>query len=84
MSSNVDHIGMREKDITSKFGRGIRRRRQELGFSQERLAELADLLRTYIADIERGTRNLSLINIIKLSRALDLKPAELFEEYYEK
>lgn len=64
--------------VLSAFGFAIRTRRKELGWSQERLAEKACLHRTYVADIERGRRNLSLLNIIKLAAALRLAPAQLF------
>ena len=49
----------------------------ELDLSQEALAERADLHRTYVADIERGVRNVSLKNIGKLARALDLTVSKL-------
>lgn len=66
------------QDILARFGRAVRRRRMELGLSQETLAERADLHRTYVADIERGVRNVSLKNIEKLARALDVSIADLF------
>jgi len=50
----------------------------ELDLSQEGLAERADLHRTYVADIERGVRNLSLKNIDKLAQALEMSIADLF------
>jgi transcriptional regulator with XRE-family HTH domain len=50
----------------------------ELGLSQERLAERADLHRTYVADIERGVRNVSLRTIEKLGRALEVAIPDLF------
>src|SRR3954467_14114475 len=67
-------------DIKSRFGTAVRSRRKRLGFSQEELAGRAGLHRTYIADIERGARNLSLANIEKLAKALDSSIPILFTE----
>lgn len=64
--------------ILVRFGQAVRKRRMELGLSQEGLAERADLHRTYVADIERGVRNLSLKNIEKLAQALGMSIANLF------
>ena len=62
-----------------QFGRAVRKRRAELGISQEELAARAGLHRTYVADVERGTRNISLENIVKLATALNISPSALFE-----
>jgi len=62
-----------------RFGRAIQSRRYELGFSQEEVAERAGLHRTYISDIERGSRNPSLESIEKLAIALDISMTELFQ-----
>ena len=59
----------------------IKQRRQEIGISQEVLAERAGLHRTYIGDIERGARNLSLENIEKLAQALQISISDLFAKY---
>lgn len=61
------------------FGKNVRKRRDEKGISQEELASIAEFDRTYISLIERGKRNLSLLNICRFARALDLKPFELIE-----
>ncbi len=53
--------------------------RDEKGWSQQRLAEEAELHWTYIGGIERGERNISLINIGKLAKAFDATWAELFD-----
>jgi transcriptional regulator with XRE-family HTH domain len=61
------------------FGRRIRELRQERGFTQEELAERSHLHRNYVGGIERGERNVSLLNMIELSRALGVKTTELFK-----
>lgn len=66
-------------DIRERFGAAVRDRREALDLTQEAFAELAGIHRTYLSDIERGTRNPSLINIERLATALSLKPSELFE-----
>lgn len=59
------------------FGQRVRERRLVLGLTQERLGEVAGLDRTYVGSIERGERNLSLFNIVKLAEALDFDPGPL-------
>jgi transcriptional regulator with XRE-family HTH domain len=61
------------------FGEAVRKHRRVIGLSQEKLAELADLHRTYIADIERCTRNIGLINITRLAEALRICPGKLLD-----
>lgn len=63
------------------FGNTIRTLRLQKGLSQEALAELCNLHRTYIGGIERGERNVSLINILHLAKALDVLPSELFRDF---
>jgi CheY-like chemotaxis protein/DNA-binding XRE family transcriptional regulator len=62
------------------FGARVRGWRDRLGLSQEKLAELAGLHRTYISDVERGARNLSLNSINKLAGALKVSAATLLLE----
>jgi ribosome-binding protein aMBF1 (putative translation factor) len=59
------------------FGKRVRTRRLDLGMSQEALAERSGLHRTYIGSLERGERNVALLNILRLADALDMDPAEL-------
>ena len=65
-------------DIRERFGSAVRDRREALGLTQEEFAERAGLHRTYLSDVERGTRNLSLVNIERVATALTLKLSELF------
>jgi transcriptional regulator with XRE-family HTH domain len=66
-------------DIREKFGFAVKARREELELTQEDLADKARIHRTYLSDVERGTRNLSLINIERLAEALSLSISELFQ-----
>ena len=61
------------------MGNQIRKLRLERRLSQEKLAELADLHRNYVGGVERGERNVGLLNIVKLARGLDVRPAKLIE-----
>ena len=65
-------------DLRISFGRRVRELRLGLGLSQEELAERAGLHRNYVGGLERGERNVALINIGKLARALNVSPTELF------
>jgi CheY-like chemotaxis protein/DNA-binding Xre family transcriptional regulator len=65
-------------DVKKPFGTAVRKWRGRLGVSQEELAGRAGLHRTYICDIERGARNVSLESIEKLARALEISTATLF------
>lgn len=64
--------------MKSTFGASVKLRRNQLGFSQERLAERSDLHRTYISDVEHGRRNISIETMEKLAAALDISVVELF------
>ncbi|QEL17776.1 helix-turn-helix domain-containing protein [Limnoglobus roseus] len=65
-------------DVRERFGFAVKARREELGLTQEGLAAAARIHRTYLSDVERGTRNLSLVNVERLAAALDLSLAALF------
>ena len=73
-----------ETDIKKRFGASVRARRRFLGLSQERLAERAGLHRTYVAEVELGKRNVSLVNIGRLAAALDVSIPGLFSEAEER
>ncbi len=67
-----------ETQIQKHFGERVRELRKKKGLSQESLALACDLDRSYIGGVERGERNISLINIYKIAEALGLKLKELF------
>ncbi len=64
--------------ITEKFGQRIKEIRTEKGISQEELSFRSDLHRTYISSIELGKRNVSLVNIEKLAKALECDINDFF------
>lgn len=64
-------------DVRERFGTAVKFRREELGLTQEDLADKAGIHRTYLSDVERGTRNLSLVNIERLAAALSVSMSEL-------
>ena len=63
--------------VTAEFGRRVRARRQELGLSQEALADACGLHWTFVGQVERGQRNLTLHNIVKIAGGLEVDPGEL-------
>jgi transcriptional regulator with XRE-family HTH domain len=65
-------------DIKQKFGLKIKEFRNAKGLSQEKLAELAHLHRTYISSLELGQRNVSIVNVERLAIALDCELTDLF------
>jgi transcriptional regulator with XRE-family HTH domain len=71
---------MAKNEELKEFGNRVRELRLEKGYSQEKLAELASLHRNYIGMVERGERNMTLLNIKKLARALNIETKELFEQ----
>jgi transcriptional regulator with XRE-family HTH domain len=66
------------EDIRIRFGKALRQRRHKLGVSQEEFADMCGLDRTYIGGIERGERNVALVNIEKIAKALRVSLPELF------
>jgi transcriptional regulator with XRE-family HTH domain len=71
---------MYRSTVITCFAASVRELRSGLGISQEELAERADLHRTYIADIERGARNPTLLTIKKLAKGLGVSAADLLLE----
>lgn len=69
-----------KKEVLIKFGNKVREQRLFLGLSQEELAERANVHRTYIGMIERAEKNITLINIEKIAKALKLSVNEITKE----
>ena len=72
--------GDEEKTIMEAFGERVRASRKRKGLSQEALALACELDRTYVGGVERGERNISLINIYKIAYALGISAGALFNE----
>lgn len=68
---------MSQTDL-QRFGSRVRAERERLGVSQEELADRAGMHRTYLGGVERGERNVGLLNVLRIARALGIKPAVLF------
>lgn len=66
-------------DPLATVGETIRRLRKERGLTQEELAERADCHPNYVGGVERGERNVALLNILFFARALEVRPERLFE-----
>lgn len=62
------------------FGEAIRRRRKELGYSQEAFGDACGIDRSYMGGIERGEHNLALMNILKIVEGLGIQPSEFFKD----
>lgn len=66
-------------EVAQAFGGRVRQRRMQLGWSLEKLAEHSGLHWTYVGSVERGERNVSLLNICRLALALDTDPGVLMQ-----
>lgn len=66
-------------DPRAVFGKHLAALRRQAGFSQEALALESGLARSYLGGVERGQRNIALINICKLADALSVRPSALLE-----
>jgi transcriptional regulator with XRE-family HTH domain len=69
-----------EQRVQLAFGNALREYRKEAGISQEQLAARAGMNRTYVGDVERGERNVSIVNMQKLAKALKVKLSALVME----
>ncbi len=71
---------MDNRDILIKFGQRVRELRKEKNLSQEELSFKAGVHRTYIGMIERGEKNITLVNIEKIAKAFNVDIKELFND----
>jgi len=70
-----------EKDrIKGDFGTALRKLREKAALSQERLADIAEIHRTYVGDVERGERNIALVNMVRLAKALKMPLSRIVAE----
>ena len=70
---------MEECDIKIKFGLRLRELRKARNISQEELMVATGIHRTYLSEVERGIRNISIVNVEKIARALDVDAMEMFD-----
>ena len=81
MAVSIDPMSSNRAEVVQKqFGSRMRTLRQQRGLSQEELAYNCELDRTYIGSVERGERNISLVNIHLIAAALGVSPKELFND----
>jgi transcriptional regulator with XRE-family HTH domain len=66
-------------ELKRRFGQAVQALRHDLDVSQEELAARAEIHRTYLGDLERGNRNVALVNICRVAAALQVKPSALFQ-----
>ncbi|WP_113869367.1 helix-turn-helix domain-containing protein [Brenneria salicis] len=79
----MNNYSSQEKQILIAVGLKIKTARLSLNLSQEELADLCGLHRTYISSTERGERNISILNIFKICKSIKIPPHELLEGCYE-
>ncbi len=71
---------MSSRDLRVAFGKRVRELRLDLGLSHEKLVERAGLHRNYIGGVERGERNIGLLNVDRLAAALNSRLSDLFSD----
>ena len=72
-------MAIEQESSQKQLGVVIRDKRKEAGYSQEAFASQCGVHRTYMGAVERGERNISLLNIIRIANALKMKPSDLFK-----
>lgn len=86
-TANHDHQGMARKPLPSSerplvlvnFGLAVRQFRKARGMTQEAFADACEIDRSYMGGIERGERNLALVNVARIIETLEMKPSEFFK-----
>lgn len=73
-----------DDELKVAFGEAVRKYRIARGLSQEKLAELADIRRTYIGDVERGQRNVAIVNMHRIASALGIPLSSLVIDMEER
>ena len=76
-TKRLEKYSKSDQRIMAVFGRNVRKLREEAGLSQERLAEMTEVHRTYVSGIERGRQNISLLTMEKLAKAFSVNIEEL-------
>ena len=79
----MDTSRRNEDDIRILFGLRVRKLRQARGLSQETFADESNIDRSYVGGVERGERNISLINIKKIAESLDVSIDRIFKGLYD-
>jgi transcriptional regulator with XRE-family HTH domain len=69
---NENHLG--------RLGEAVRARRAQMGISQEALADLAEIDRSHMGKLERGERNVTILNLIRIATAMNCAPSELLSD----
>jgi transcriptional regulator with XRE-family HTH domain len=67
------------KNILKAFGLAVKTMRHDKNISQEKLAEIGDLDRSFVSEIENGYKAASIVTVAKISTALDVMPSEIFQ-----
>ncbi len=73
-------VDKKSKEIGRVVGNTIRKLREKQGISQEELAERAGIHRTFVSHVECATRNITIYNLVKIAKALKVKPSVLLSD----